>query len=47
MGFFAQYELMIHGVYGKKNELLQHILSLLILLPNMCKVVNHNAYLKL
>jgi hypothetical protein len=27
MRFSAQYELMIHGVYGKKNELFQHILS--------------------
>jgi hypothetical protein len=30
MRFSAQYELMIHGVYGKKNELLHHILSPLI-----------------
>jgi hypothetical protein len=30
MGFSAQYELMIHGVYGKKSELLQYILSSLI-----------------
>jgi hypothetical protein len=30
MGFSAQYELMIHDVYGKKSELLQHILSPLI-----------------
>jgi hypothetical protein len=30
MEFSAQYELMIHGVYDKKSELLQHILSPLI-----------------
>jgi hypothetical protein len=30
MGFSAQYELMIHGVYGKKNKLFQYILSPLI-----------------
>jgi hypothetical protein len=30
MRFSVQYELMIHGVYGKKSELLQHILSPLI-----------------
>jgi hypothetical protein len=30
MRFSTQYELMIHGVYGKNNELLQHILSPLI-----------------
>jgi hypothetical protein len=30
MRFSAQYELMIHGVYDKKSELFQHILSPLI-----------------
>jgi hypothetical protein len=30
MRFSTHYELMIHSVYGKKSELLQHILSPLI-----------------
>jgi hypothetical protein len=30
MRFFARYELMIYGVYGKKSELFQYILSPLI-----------------
>jgi hypothetical protein len=30
MEFSAQYELMIHGVYGKKNKLFQLVLSPLI-----------------
>jgi hypothetical protein len=30
MRFSAQYELMIHGVYNKKSELFQYILSPLI-----------------
>jgi hypothetical protein len=45
MGFSAQYELTIHGVYGKKSELFQHIITINFL-PNMYKIVNYNAYLK-
>jgi hypothetical protein len=49
MIFSAQYELMIHGVYGKKSELFQHILSPLISYQTCTKllIVAHTLILKL
>jgi hypothetical protein len=43
MRFSAQYELMIHGVYGKKSELLQQYIITINFLPNMYKIANQNA----
>jgi hypothetical protein len=49
MKFSAQYELMIHGVYGKKSELFQHILSPLISYQICTKllIIAHTLSLKL
>jgi hypothetical protein len=48
MRFSTQYKLMIHGVYGKKNELLQHILSPLISYQTYTKllIITHTLSLK-
>jgi hypothetical protein len=48
MGFSAQYELMIHGVYGKKSELFQHILSPLFFYKTYTKllIIAHTLNLK-
>jgi hypothetical protein len=49
MRFSTQYELMIHDVYGKKNELFQHILAPLISYPICTRllIITHTLSLKL
>jgi hypothetical protein len=48
MRFSAQYELMIYGVYGKKSELFQYILSPLISYQTYTKllIIAHTLSLK-
>jgi hypothetical protein len=49
MRFFAQYELMIHSVYGMKSELFQFILSPLIFYQTYTRllITAHTLRLKL
>jgi hypothetical protein len=49
MGFSTQYELIIHGVYNKKSELFQYILSPLIYYQacTLLLIIAHTLSLKL